>query len=114
MGDQWLVWEPRHHMDSPGASLFAHALDETRYVHHGAPHRTVSDFLNAVVGSDAHDIETPVKRFQFRLGVNSHSDPTGGAVFDVDRDPYRDFTLIAIRLQRMEAGRFHQPNHVRS
>jgi hypothetical protein len=50
------------------------------------------------VGSDAHDIEAAIKRFQFRLGMNSHSDPAGGAVFDVDRDPHRDFTLIAIRL----------------
>jgi hypothetical protein len=84
-------------------------------MHHGAFHRAAPDFLSAVVGTDAHDdIEAAVKRFEFRLGVNSHSDPAGRAVFDVDRDPHRDFALIAIWLQRMEAGRFHQANHIRS
>src|SRR6266436_1488037 len=106
------VAKPRHHMDSPSASFFSHALDETGDVYHRAAHCTVPDLLGAVVGSDAHDIEAPVERFQFRLRVNSHSYPAGRAVFDVDRDPHRDFTLIAIRLQRVEAGRFHQPDHV--
>src|ERR1700687_1674427 len=101
-------------MGSPSTSFFAHALDETRDVHHGASHRTAPDLLSAVVGSDAHDIEAAAKRFEFRLGVNSRSDPAGRAVFDVDRDPYCDFTLIAVRLQRVEAGHFHQPDHVRS
>src|SRR5208282_4397552 len=99
---------------SAAASLFAHALDETGDVHHGASHRAAADFLRAVVGTDAHDVEAPVKRFQFRLGVNVHSDAAGGAVFDVDGDSHRDFTLVAIRVERIKAGRFHQPDHVGS
>src|ERR1035438_7999024 len=68
------------------ASFIAHALDEAGYVHYGSSHGAVADFLRAVVGADAHGIEAAVKRFQLRLGLNLHSDPTGGAMVDVDRD----------------------------
>jgi hypothetical protein len=97
---------------SPTASFISHALDEAGYVHHSSTHRPVPDLLRAVVGSDAHDVEAAVKRFQFRLGVNSRSDPARRAVFDVDGDAHRNFSLVAKRLQRVEGGDFHQPNHV--
>jgi hypothetical protein len=54
--------------------------------------------LRAVVGLDAHGIKASVKRFEFRFGADAHSDPRGRAVFYVDRNPDRDFSLIAIRL----------------
>src|SRR5208337_4728632 len=94
------------------ASFILHALDETGHVHHGAPHRPPPDFLSSVMGTHAHRIKPAVKRFQFRLGVDSHPDPAGCPVFDVDRDAYRDFSLFAERLQGIEAGRFHQSNHI--
>src|ERR1019366_4836242 len=99
---------------SSAASFFAHALDKTGDVHDGASHRAAADFLGAVVSADAHGIEASVKGLQFGLGVDLHSDAAGRAVFDVDGDSHRDFTVLAKRLQRIKAGRFHQPNHVGS
>jgi hypothetical protein len=64
------------------------------------------------MGTYAHGIEAAVKRFQFRIGMDSYSDPASRPVFDIDRDAHRDFSLIAKRLQSFEASRFHQPNHI--
>src|SRR5271156_5706836 len=79
---------------SLAASFFAHALHEAGNVDYGPPHCAASNLLRAVVGPDAHGIEAAVKRFQFRLGANSHSDSAGCAVFDVDGNADRDFSLI--------------------
>jgi hypothetical protein len=92
--------------------FFLHALEEAGNVDHGSPHRPASDLLSTVVGAHAHDVEAAVQRLQFRVGVDSHSDPGGRAVFDVDGDSDRDFSLVAKRLQGVEAGGFHQPNHI--
>lgn len=69
-------------------------------MHHGT--------LSAIVGMDAHGIEPSVERFQFRLGVNLHSDPARRTMFDMNRNAYRNFTVVTKRLQGMETGSFHQ------
>src|SRR5580765_1211850 len=94
--------------------LIPHPLEEARDMHHGASHSPAPDFLYAIVRFDPHDVKPSVERLQFRRGANAHSDAAGRAVLDVDRNPNRNFSLFTIRLQRLEAGRFHQTDHVGS
>jgi hypothetical protein len=98
--------------ESGSASFIAHAFDETGYVDNGSSDGAAADFLGAVMGANAHDIKAAINGFEMRLGMNLDTDSASGAVLDVDRDADGDFPFVAKRLQGMEAGGFHEPNHV--
>jgi hypothetical protein len=98
---------------SAAAPLFLQPLQKTWHMHNRASDRSAPDLLKAVVGRNAHDIETSVKRFELGPSVNPHSDPTRRPVFNVNRDAHRNLSLVAKGLQRAKTRCFHQTDHVR-
>src|SRR5271169_1927005 len=90
------VFETRHasslRMTPISGRLLSHAHKKTWHVHYCAADRAAPDFLRAVVGGDAHDVEAAVKRLQFGPRVNPHSNAARRAVFDVNRNADRDLS----------------------
>src|SRR5438477_1081517 len=97
---------------SDGVLLALHFFYELPDADQGATYGAASYFLNVVAGGYAQGIKAAVKRLQHRLSLDAGADAAGGAVFDVNGCPYGDLVAFTVRLQCMEGGGFHQPDHV--
>lgn len=77
-----------------------------------AANGTLADFLDIIARGYAQGIETSVKRFERRLGLDVRADATGGTVLDVDGSSHRDLVAFAIRVERVKSRGLHQTDHV--
>ena len=90
-----------------------HFFDELAHADQGSTYGAASYFLYVVASGHAQGIKAAVKRLQHCMSFDASSNAAGGAMFDVDGCSDRDLVAFTIRLECMEGGGFHQPDHVR-
>src|SRR5437660_11100082 len=103
-------------MRSPASilHLYLYLFSEAADAHHRAAYSAPANFLRLIAGGHAQSVEAFVESLEHGIRFDAGTDTAGGSMLNVDRSPHRSLVALAILMQRMECGRLHQPDHVRS